>query len=353
MPEFPDVFNRNVLYECDVDQKTGQLIPKLNSQGGYDKNPLLLKFESKIGMPLRQVPFGYMAEHYLKGDGTIDPTLIQTKVVDLVMQGADFIPIFNQIALIQDMTAPKMELPVSSYTGFKAVKGIQGATSARTAGGYTDAIELDCSNGRGMYRVNVAMQKYWIRQAQWSAVENALRDAGQVMYDEVAGVLLKKATDDVDTTMTNTLANWQNTYCGMLATMFGKMATAQVRPTCAIITASATALAALETPFSNQLYANLASLDIKPETGLFGYLMPFRLPIYYHYKQTAASATMLNANKALALGIFQPLTVEGFNDVWSGTEGGVITMQFDAKSGKDAKNKKPTKLAWAVGTGTA
>ena len=351
MQEFEPSFNRNQLYETERDGKTGALVPKLNEQGLYQKNAALLKFESKIGMTIRQIPFGYFAEHFLKQDGTIDPQLIQQKVLDLVIQGAEFIPIYDRLATIVDMTAPKQELPVSAYTGFTVVKGSQGS-GTKQAGGYTDVIELDCSNGKGMYRVDVAFEKYWIRQAQWSAVENALRDAGQVMYDAVAGAILDKLVADVDSTMTNTLANWGNGAYKSLMKSFGLLASAQIRPTAAIINPSSIVTLGAEDYFINSLYVTAGKMDLEPESGLFGYLMPMKVPIYYHYKQTAHDMTMLSVRKSAAMGIFQPLTVESFNDVWNGKEGGVLTMQFDVKDGKNANKSKPTAKAWALVTAT-
>ena len=308
----------------------------------------LKKFEAEKGTSIRNIPLGWFVKKY--ESGTIEPGLLEQKISDILMQGAESIPLWNQICKVVQMPTNKYEQPVMSYTDFHAEKGTTGS-AVREAGGIVDRIELDCSGQNGLRRVKVAFDKTWIRDARWDAVEEAIRAASQSMYDEVVESIISEYETDVDSSMTDTVANWGNNHYKALVKAVSLIAAQQMYPDIILIHPNELYDLAVLDYFVHAQYREAAArTSIQPNKGLFGYLFPDSIPIYFHYKVTAGKMTVAASQKAVVLGIRQDLTIERFNDVLNGEEGAVLTMQWDVKSGKDAVLTKPTKKAWAVVT---
>jgi len=313
------------------------------------QSPEIQKFESEKGIPIRMIPMQKFLDPKQLTTG-VSPLLIQTKLFDQVIKGAENVILFDRAAKVVSMDAPKKEVPLVNYTDFKVHKGLTGA-KPRTAGGYYDHVELDCSQENGLYRVEIAMDKTWIRDAQWSAIEDALENAGKAMYDQVLSTIMAKYEADVDSTMTDTVANWGGSHYKALVKGVSLISSQRMRATSVFIHPDELYDLMILDYFVHSNYSERAAKgDIDWEEGLAGYLFPNKIPIYFTPSVTAAKMTIAAANKAVVLGIRQGLTIENFNDVVGGQEGGVITMQWDVKSGKDAKKTKPTLKSWAVAT---
>lgn len=328
--EFPKMVSRRILFEGETAEE-------------------LKKFESEKGLTIRQIPLGWFMDK-LKTESTgVSPSLIQQKVMDVAIEGAEFIDLYSKAARVIRMTSNKFEVPVFSYTDFKPIgKGVTGA-KAQESGGHIDTIELDCSNKKGLYRVKIALDKTWIRDAQWNMLEDAIRAAGYQMQDAIMAAIVAEYEGDVDSNMTDTVANWGNSHYKSLMKAISLVQAEQMYPDIVLINPTEVYDLGIEDYFIHAQYTT-SGMKAAPTRGLFGYIYNNNIPIYVHYKVTSGKMTVADSQKAVVLGIRQELTIENFNDIINGEEGAVLTMQFDVKSGKDASKLKPTKKAWAVVT---
>jgi len=321
---------------------------------GKDNLEAIRKFEAERGLPLREIPLGSMVRWNRSSKKVeavgVDPSLIAQKVIDTVVSGADYVPLWNKISRVTQMTAQKEEVPIMTYTDFKIRKGVTGSRVS-TAGGFASGVELDCSNEKGLRRVEVSLRKTWIRDNKWGALEEALRDAGYAMYDEVLGTIITELEADVNSTFTDGVANWGNDHYKSLVKMVSLIAGKRLYPDMVLIHPDELYDILILDYFVHANYSGLAAKgSIRKESGLAGFLFPNNVPIYYTPKVTAAKMICLSSQKAAYLGVMQDLTVEDFNDVLGGKEGSVLTMQWDVKSGKDATPTSNVLYAWAIAT---
>lgn len=314
----------------------------------YENLETLKKYESEKGRSIREIPLEKVIKHVETG---ADPSLITVKAIDTVIRGAEAVEgLWRKCARVVQMTQPKQEFPVVGYTDFKVYKG-RTASAAREAGGYFDRIELDCSSGRGMRKVAVSIPSDLIRDVGFNIVEEALEMAGYVMADEVLGSIIYEYENDVDSSMTDTLANWGNDHYKALVIAVSKIAAQRMTPDIVLIHPDEMGDLLQKDYFIHGQYSQLAGKQqYQPEQGLAAYLFPNKIPIYYSPKVTAGKMIVAASQKAVIVGVRQDLTIENFNDILKGEKGGVVTMQWDTKSGKDAQKTKPTAKAWAVVT---
>jgi hypothetical protein len=319
----------------------------LTRESVYGKTGILdavKQFEMGKGYPIRSIP--------LKEVVAVSPDLTEVKVFDTLLRGAEASLVRPEdICTVVQMDTPKEDKPIIGYTDFKAYKGTLGS-KVRKSGGLFDSVELDCSNQNGLRIVDVSMDKSWIKQNKWGAVEAAIESAGQAMTDEVINAIMSKYEADVDSSMTDTVANWGNSHYKALVKAVSLIAAAQMPTEVALINPAEVYDLLILDYFVHGNYAQLAAKQAYDfGRGLCGFLFPNGgIPIYFHPKVTAASMTIA-AKRAVVCGIYTPLTIDNYDDIRAGEEGGIVSIQFDVKSGKDAKLTKPTKKAWAVATG--
>jgi len=274
--------------------------------------------------------------------------------MDTAIRGAELVDVSDRIARVVRMTTPKHEVPIIAYTGFKRVRGLTG-TKSYDAGGIYDRVELDCSIGKGtLRRVKVALDKKWIKQNQWGAVEEAIELAGQALMSELIKSVCDKYTTDVDSAMTGTLSAWggadaaKDHYTSLL-TAVSKIEAQEMSATVIIIHPDEIPDVFSEQYFINVNYSRVARGEPVVARGNISDLM--RIPIIATPQTSSGSMIAAAHEKAMIVGVYGELTVENFDLIIEGEEGAVISMDWDVKSGKDAKVTKPTAKAWAVVTG--
>jgi hypothetical protein len=307
---------------------------------------LRMAFESSANRTLRQISLGELMPLYLAG--TIDPIIIEQKVIDLTVQGAEFIPIHDKIATFFTMESEKVIKKVRGYDGKKIRAGRTGAKPTH-AGGYVDGIEFDCSYGKKMKRVAVAYNDWEVKQ-NWNDLAEAIVETSQVIYDDLAGELMVDLETDVHTDLTDTVANWGNSHYKACMKMFSLIAAEKMHPDAVFINPTEVYDMGIEDFFINSQYNAGAARMQSIQKGFFGTLFPNNIPIYYHYKVTTAKMTMLTKAKSAFVGVYQPLTVESFRDVVEGRTGATLAIQYDYKNGSNAQKTKPTQKSWAVAT---
>jgi hypothetical protein len=333
MNDFPKNLTRDLFYNTELMDK-------------------VRKFEAALNHPIRKIPLLKVVNHV--ETAAADPALITVKAIDAVIQGAEFVEgLWQKCANVVVMTNAKQEVPLVSYTDFKGNrKGLTGA-SVQEAGGYFDRIELDCSAQRGLYRVKVPVDKTNIRDFGFPIVEESLTAAGQSLADQILQSIIDKYETDVDAGNTDTVANWGNNHYKALVKGVSLIAkNARSYADVILINPDEVYDILILDQFVHANYTALAAKQaLNTQMGLAGYLFPNGgIPIYFHPNVTAAKMTIAASQKAVFVGMRQDITIENFNDIINGQEGGIVSAQWDTKSGKNASKTKPTAKAWAVAT---
>src|SRR4030042_5948969 len=105
MRDFANKVSRNILYDPE-------------------NVKLRLQFEKDHSVLGRTVTLNdYPLPEMIKKLGTVDPALVEHKVVATVLQGAEYLPIVNNIATVVTMDGVVEEYPVVGYSDFKVPKG--------------------------------------------------------------------------------------------------------------------------------------------------------------------------------------------------------------------------------------
>jgi hypothetical protein len=346
MPKESRILKREMFLGETLDASIKRFETDINSKFLYKPVKDRLSGRTIIGEPwtLSNLPMKKFMEV------TVDDELVAAKVMDTVIRGAEEeINILENFCKIVDMDAPIKSVPLITPDDFKIYQAAEPG-HVQSAGGVFDRVKLDCSNQKGLYKTDVNLDKTWLRDNGWDAMEEALWAAGQAVYMDVATKVLADIIADVSTAtpdMTDTVANWGASHYKALVKMDSLLrAQGFTGPFAVIINPSEVYDIMILDYFIHQDYAK-AALGV-PRTGaLIGYLFGVT-PIYCHRGQTTAYMTMLTVGKSAVLGRRMPLQMEGYDDVREGLEGSVLAIQYDFKNGSDAELTKPTKGSWAV-----
>ena len=275
--------------------------------------------------------------------------LITQKVYDQVVRGAeDDEALLNNIARVVDMGSEIEVVPIITPDDMKIYPGGTGLT--RSGGGVFDRVKLDCSSGKGVYKMDLGFEKWWKKSNSYGAMEEALWAAGNAIMRDVITKVIVDLETDVGTGMYNALANWGNDHYKALIKADSVIEAKGMRPDFVVVNPSEIYDILILDTFINTDTARAATGAPPRDGSMLGSLFG-RIPIYSHRGATTAVMTMGVKDKAAIVGFYQPLTIEDYNDPREGLEGSVLSIQYDYKNGSDAEMTKGTQYAWAKVTG--
>lgn len=290
-----------------------------------------------------------------------DDELLAAKVFELVVRGAEEDEnLWRRSARIVQMEKEIERVPLMTPDDFAFKPWVRG-TAARSSGGSFWMVELDCSDDKGLEAVDVGLSAAFVKRRGFDAVEEALISVGQAAGRLVLQAINAKYLADVSTSapdMTDTLANWgdpgglTDDHYGALVTMEGLIAKNGMSPDIVLVNPDEGTDIAATDYFISQDYS-LAARGIPKDLHTIGSLFG-RIPILRHRDVTAASMIMAASAKSMVVGIIDDLSISDYDDVRKGMVGAVCSIQFDVKSGADAKGPagatSPVIGAWAVCT---
>lgn len=329
----------------------------------YELTPTIEKFATEhqnrklSEIPLSEFRIDGLGPKFESGGVSVDAGLVAVRLLDAVIQGAVYADIWRQMARVEPMDAPKVECSLISPDDFMISKGRRGV-QARTTGGGFDRVELDCSEDRGLYRVDLNMSRTWLRDNGPGKLNEALNAAGQQLSLQLSKDIMAKYETDVDASMTDTVTNWGGSatahYEALIkgGSLIRKLG---MQPRAVMINSDEENDLLRSDKFISQLYERAALALPLPETqGVIGYIYGRMCPVISTPAVTAAKMTIAAIDKAVIMGVRQDVQIDNYTDIRQGLEGAVISFQADLKSGKDAKGvsaNKPTKKSWAVVSG--
>jgi len=128
----------------------------------------------------------------LKETVSVPNSLSALKIADEILEGAEPYSAWKQYSRVIDMTTPKVNVPITKYTdtvggSINDQKGIQiykeGGTGTPPAiGGKIETVELDCSGTNNSYRGTLAVERNDVKDNNFLAVEQSLKNAGNEFY---------------------------------------------------------------------------------------------------------------------------------------------------------------------------
>jgi len=128
----------------------------------------------------------------LKETVSVPNTLSALKIADEILEGAEPYSAWKQYSRVIDMNTPKVNVPITKYTdtvggSITDQKGIQifkeGGTGTPPAiGGKIETVELDCSGTNNSYRGTLSVERNDVKDNNFLAVEQSLKNAGNEFY---------------------------------------------------------------------------------------------------------------------------------------------------------------------------
>lgn len=281
-------------------------------------NTEVKKLEESMKRPIRSVS--------LKEIVNLNASLIQVKVMDLVLEGADMVPVdYRKLANVVPLDTPQLVYPTISHTDFKVVKG-SSAAAKRYMGGKAGAVSFDCAGDKGLYTMALGVKKTDIRDQNWGIIEETVRMAGKAFSKYVCDAIIEAYVADAG----NTQARSTDNHFDALNKLVALCKNDGFYPNFFLIAPDEhTDLMALAN-FTSSLYT--ANLNIQINKGLIGTL--YGAPVYVVYNATlATNMVAAEFEKGKLLGLREDLMVEDYDDPLHGLEGAILSMRYDLKTG--------------------
>jgi len=165
--------------------------------------------------------YGIRIGDYAKGTSiketvSVPNSLSALKIADEIIEGAEPYSAWKQFSRIIDMDTPKINVPITKYTdtvggSITDQKGIiiykEGGTGVPPAiGGKVETVELDCSGTNNSYRGTLSVERNDVKDNNFLAVEQSLKNAGNEFYFMVGVDLISsQVAASVNTATKNSL----------------------------------------------------------------------------------------------------------------------------------------------------
>ena len=144
---------------------------------------------------------------------SIPNTLSILKISDSIIEGAEPWSDWKQYSRIEDMDAPKVNVPKTRYTdqvGGQTADTInifkEAGGKPPVIGGKMEPIELDCSNTKNSFRGTIRVERNDVKDNNFLAVEQPLKNAGNLFYYLAGTRIIDRLIADT-TVNTDTKAN--------------------------------------------------------------------------------------------------------------------------------------------------
>jgi len=146
----------------------------------------------------------------------IPTTLSILKIADEIIEGAEPWSDWKQYTRLIQMDTPKVNVPVTNYTqqvggGATDTIAIYKESGAKppVIGGIVQPVALDCSGTKNSFRGTIQVQRNDVKDNNFLAVEQPLKNAGNLFYYLIGAQLL--STLKTNATNTGTMASLQAT----------------------------------------------------------------------------------------------------------------------------------------------
>jgi len=296
--------------------------------------------------------YGIRTGEYVQGlqeAVSIPANLVQLKVADMILEGAEPYSQWKEQIRVVDMPTPKFNVPIDKYTDWVGSENFElfraGAGGPIDMGGLSRAVELDTEDDNGYYRAKIGVRRNDIRDNKFLAVEQNLKNSGAAWYYSLGKKILEFYI--ANTTNTATRASLDltvpvHTYLESLTNVIrskfpgeqrNRADTMFMHPTDAWTTISTSTGASGIYPFLDNRMLAPNDEDVINNSGMasaLGLKRAFETP-----QMTQGTVLIIKRDIAAVFGLHQDLEIEDFDMNVSGLTESALSMRFDIKSAHD------------------
>lgn len=288
--------------------------------------------------------------HHLKETVSVPGTLSALKIADEIIEGAEPWSDWKQYSRLIQMDTPKVNVPKTKYTDtvgggssdaidiFKEAGG-----KPPLIGGKVEPVELDCSNTNNSYRGTVQVERNDVKDNNFLAVEQPLKNAGNTMYylvgKKIIDTLITDTTTNTDTRANLDLATSVHSEFESLGnvirsifpgTQRNRADTMFIHPADAMQTITTSTGASGSYPFISRFI--LGPTDSKDVVNNSGLASALGLRNVWETPQITQGTVMITKRDvAQVVGLREDLTLENFDLTVGGLYNTDLVIRFDVK----------------------
>ncbi len=283
---------------------------------------------------------------------SVPNTLSILKIADEIIEGAEPYSDWKQYSRLIEMDAPKVNVPKTRYTD-QVAGGLTDNLSIEVfkeaggkppvIGGKMEPIELDCSNTKNSYRGTIRVERNDVKDNNFLAVEQPLKNAGNLFYylagKRLIDTMVADTTVNTDTRVNLDLASSVQTYLEALVNVIrSKFRGSQrntpdtmfINPTDAFNAIATAGASGGPWPFlDKRILREDNNSDVVNNSGLAAAL---GLKNVWETPQIAAGTVMITKRDvAQVVGLREDLTIENYDMTVGGLYDSDLVMRFDVK----------------------
>lgn len=296
--------------------------------------------------------FGVRIGDYAKGYSeavSIPANLVQLKVADMVLEGAEPYSQWKETIRVVDMPTPKFNVPIDNYRDWVGNDNFElfraGEGGPIDMGGMTRAVELDTEDDNGYYRAKIGIRRNDIRDNKFLAVEQNLKNAGAAWYFALGKKILEfyianatntgtRASLELPTSVHSELESLSNVIRKQFPGIQRNRAdTMFMNPTDAWQTIARSTGASGIYPFLDNRMLAPNDEDVINNSGMakaLGLKRAFETP-----QMPESSVLIIKRDIAGVLGLHQDLEIEDFDMDVAGLSESALSMRLDIKPAHD------------------
>lgn len=281
---------------------------------------------------------------------SIPANLVQLKVADMVLEGAEPYSQWKEQIRVVDMPTPKFNVPIDNYRDWVGSENFElfraGEGGPIDMGGQTRAVELDTEDDNGYYRAKIGIRRNDIRDNKFLAVEQNLKNAGAAWYYSLGKKILEFYV--ANATNTDTRANLQlptsvhsqlEALTNVIRSIFpgtqrNRADTLFMNPVDAFQTIATSTGASGIYPFLDNRMLAPNDEDVINNSGMakaLGLKRAFETP-----QMVSGNVLIIKRDIAAVLGLHQDLEIEDFDMDVAGLTESALSMRFDIKPAHDS-----------------
>jgi len=291
--------------------------------------------------------FGVRIGEYAQGYSeavAIPANLVQLKIADMVLEGAEPYSQWKEYIRIVDMPTPKFNVPVDKYTDWVGSENFElyraGAGGPIDMGGHSRAVELDTEDDNGYYRAKIGVRRNDIRDNKFLAVEQNLKNSGAAWYFALGKKIIEfylLQTTNTATKVSLQLASPAHVELESIMNVIrNQFPGSQRNRADSMFMAPKDAFTTVATQSSGGFYPFLDNRLLAPNdedvVNNSGLAKAFGLKRVFETPQLASGKVLIvKRDIAAVFGLFQDLEIEDFDMDVAGLTESALSMRLDIK----------------------
>jgi len=311
-------------------------------------------WKDRYGIRIGEMAQGnaYNGGYALKETVSVPNSLSALKIADEILEGAEPYSAWKQYSRVIDMSTPKVNVPITKYTdtvggAIDAQKGIQiykeGGTGTPPAiGGKVETVELDTSGTNNSYRGTLSVERNDVKDNNFLAVEQSLKNAGNEFYYMVGEDLITSqvaaVTNSADKTALDSLTPSNSELEALIQVIRGEFPGSQRNRADTMFIHPLDAALAVKNAGANGEYAFISRFMLGPTDAAdvvnnSGLAMALGLRNVWETPQIAQTNVLITKRDInQVVGLREDLTIENFDLSVGGLYESDLVIRYDKKA---------------------